>query len=78
MLENPTSKLGKGKWTSNSVGCRRDKEEKGDGRACDVYSSGTSATSLCSFAEQKLSSLGGAVSSITVGIDDGKVVGVCF
>eukprot|EP00971_Amphidinium_carterae_P309693 6154522-Amphidinium_carterae.1 len=51
-MENPTSKLCKGKWTSKSVGCLCDKEEKGVGKACNVYLSGTSATSLCSFAKQ--------------------------
>eukprot|EP00971_Amphidinium_carterae_P003600 71299-Amphidinium_carterae.1 len=71
-MENPTSNLGKGKGTSKSVGCLRDKEKKGVGKACDVYLSETSATSLCSFSEQKLFLLGGAVSSITVGMDDGK------
>eukprot|EP00971_Amphidinium_carterae_P121674 2409683-Amphidinium_carterae.1 len=81
-MENPTSKLGKGKWTSNSVGCLRDKEEKGVSK--DIYSSGTSVVltgtsgaPLCSFAERKLPSLC-VGSSFTVSIDDGKVVGVCF
>eukprot|EP00971_Amphidinium_carterae_P106029 2099992-Amphidinium_carterae.1 len=54
-MENPTSKLGMGKWTSNSVGCLRDEEEKGVGKASDDYSSGTSGTSFCLFAERKLS-----------------------
>eukprot|EP00971_Amphidinium_carterae_P093713 1854591-Amphidinium_carterae.1 len=53
-MENPTSKLGKGKWTSKSVGCLRHKEEKGVGRARDIYSSKTSEGSLRSFEAKAL------------------------